>query len=76
MEMPDGYINVLHSIDKGTGVRVEQRELVQCRHCKHFDPERVEFCGMGVCKLYDAMKPPAGFCDEGNRRAKNHENVG
>lgn len=35
MRIPDGYISILHPDSKGTEVRVEQKELVMCKHCKH-----------------------------------------
>lgn len=37
-KLPSGWVFIPH-LKKATTITIEQRELVTCRHCKHYFPD-------------------------------------
>lgn len=73
MKMIDGVASIVHSDEKGINVEIEHRELVMCKHCKHYKPSdvarrwmcyRKDVDGMPVC--YDFL--PDDWCRYAERK--------
>lgn len=73
MRIPDGYISILHSNDKGTEATVEQRELVLCKHCRHYEADFGNDWGMCCHPDWSTRTlgfevSEDGFCHRAERR--------
>ena len=64
--MIDGLILIAKSKNKKTSVIFDQRELVMCRNCKHYN---TTFCGAGFgwCERLDRGTNDNWFCADGER---------
>lgn len=74
MKLPHGWLFIPKAINKGTGIEIEQKELIPCHECKYFELDHWEkpeqFCGIPmivaheICtKWGDGCKTsPDGYC--------------
>ena len=48
MKLPHGWLFIPKSINKGTAIEVEQKELILCHDCKHYEAD-ITGNPWGVC---------------------------
>lgn len=54
-------------------VSVEERELVMCRHCRHWDVDWEIVGDKHFCPVMDHCTEPEFFCADGKRRDERGE---
>ena len=73
--MPDGFVFITNvsgpKVKDGhayADVSVEERELVMCRNCKHWEMDWETVGDKRFCPLIDYFSGPEFFCADGERR--------
>lgn len=63
MKAPDGLITFY--IPRGLSIILEQKELIMCRNCKHYDQYED---GTGYCFENRINMYPDGYCSKAEKR--------
>lgn len=82
-KLPSGWLFIPRVINKGTAIEVEQKELVTCKNCKHFELDKpyevdgwpIPILGHEVCNAWgDGCKTdPDGWCFMGELRGDSDD---
>lgn len=73
--LPDGWVFIpkvskpeLRDGELVSTVSVEERELVMCKHCRHWDVDWETVGDKRFCPVMDHCTEPEFFCADGERR--------
>lgn len=66
MKLPDGFVFVTTSLD-GMKIGLEERELVMCRNCRHYEAETMG-TGIGWCNELAIAQDGEFWCAKGEKR--------